>query len=124
MRVGKIFRETKETKIDVEINLDGGGKTSIDTGIGFFNHMLNLFAAHGQFDLNIQCDGDLEVDGHHSVEDIGIALGAAIKNVGDLSGWYPKLDFCNLIIIGESATRENVISATKKNSISSLYSRH
>ena len=87
MRVGKIFRETKETKIDVEINLDGGGKTSIDTGIGFFNHMLNLFAAHGQFDLNVKCDGDLEVDGHHSVEDIGIALGTAIKNaLGDKRG--------------------------------------
>ena len=87
MRVGKIFRETKETKIDVEINLDGGGKTSIDTGIGFFNHMLNLFAAHGQFDLNVKCNGDLEVDGHHSVEDIGIALGTAIKNaLGDKRG--------------------------------------
>jgi len=87
MRVGKIFRETKETKIDVEINLDGGGKTAIDTGIGFFNHMLNLFAAHGQFDLSVKCNGDLEVDGHHSVEDIGIALGTAIKNaLGDKRG--------------------------------------
>ena len=83
MRVGKIFRETKETEIEVEINLDGGGKTSIDTGIGFFNHMLNLFAAHGLFDLEIACKGDLDVDGHHSVEDIGIALGAAIKNALD-----------------------------------------
>ena len=87
MRVGKIFRETKETKIDVEINLDGGGKTAIDTGIGFFNHMLNLFAAHGRFDLEVDCKGDLEVDGHHSVEDIGIALGTAIKNaLGDKRG--------------------------------------
>ena len=87
MREGSIFRETNETKIDLKINLDGSGKTEIDTGIGFFNHMLNLFAAHGQFDLNIQCDGDLEVDGHHSVEDIGIALGAAIKNaLGDKRG--------------------------------------
>ena len=87
MRVGKIFRETKETEIEVEINLDGGGKTSIDTGIGFFNHMLNLFAAHGQFDLTVKCNGDLEVDGHHSVEDIGIALGTAIKNaLGDKRG--------------------------------------
>ncbi len=80
MRVGKIFRETNETKISVEINLDGSGKNSIDSGIGFFNHMLNLFAAHGQFDLTVDCAGDLEVDGHHSVEDIGIALGQAIKN--------------------------------------------
>ncbi len=87
MRVGKIFRETNETKISVEINLDGGGKAQIDSGIGFFNHMLNLFAAHGQFDLNVDCKGDLEVDGHHSVEDIGIALGAAIKNaLGDKRG--------------------------------------
>ncbi len=87
MRVGKIFRETNETKISVEINLDGGGKNSIDSGIGFFNHMLNLFAAHGQFDLIVDCDGDLEVDGHHSVEDIGIALGQAIKNaLGDKRG--------------------------------------
>lgn len=87
MRVGKILRETNETKINLQINLDGGGKNSIDTGIGFFNHMLNLFAAHGHFDLEIDCKGDLEVDGHHSVEDIGIALGTAIKNaLGDKRG--------------------------------------
>ena len=87
MRIGKIFRETRETKVEVEINLDGGGKTEIDTGIGFFNHMLNLFAAHGHFDLTVNCAGDLEVDGHHSVEDIGICLGAAIKTaLGDKSG--------------------------------------
>ena len=87
MRVGKIFRETKETKISVEINLDGSSKSSINTGIGFFNHMLNLFAAHGQFGLKVTCAGDLEVDGHHSVEDIGIALGAAIqKALGDKRG--------------------------------------
>ena len=78
MRVGKIVRETKETKVDVEINLDGG-ENKISTGIGFFDHMLNLFAAHGHFGLKIICDGDLEVDGHHSVEDIGICLGSAIK---------------------------------------------
>lgn len=87
MRVGKIFRETNETKVSVEINLDGGGKNKISTGIGFFNHMLNLFAAHGQFDLAVECAGDLEVDGHHSVEDIGISLGAAIKSaLGDKRG--------------------------------------
>ena len=79
MRTGKIFRETKETKIEVEINLDGEGKKEISTGIGFFNHMLNLFAAHGRFDLKIFCEGDIEVDGHHSVEDIGICLGQAVK---------------------------------------------
>ena len=87
MRVGKINRTTKETKIDAEINLDGAGKTEISSGIGFFNHMLNLFAAHGQFDLKVICAGDLEVDGHHSVEDIGIALGAALKEaLGDKRG--------------------------------------
>ena len=87
MRVGKIFRETNETKVSVEINLDGGGKNKISTGIGFFDHMLNLFGAHGQFDLSVDCAGDLEVDGHHSVEDIGIALGQAIKNaLGDKRG--------------------------------------
>ena len=87
MRLGKIERETKETKIFVEINLDGGGKTDIKSGIGFFDHMLNLFAAHGQFDLKIFCEGDLEVDGHHSVEDIGISLGQAVKSaLGDKRG--------------------------------------
>lgn len=87
MRVGKISRETNETKVSVEINLDGGGKNKISTGIGFFDHMLNLFGAHGQFDLSVDCAGDLEVDGHHSVEDIGIALGQAIKNaLGDKRG--------------------------------------
>ncbi|MBO4400258.1 MAG: imidazoleglycerol-phosphate dehydratase HisB [Selenomonadaceae bacterium] len=87
MRVGKITRETNETKVRVEINLDGGGENKIITGIGFFDHMLNLFGAHGQFDLSVDCAGDLEVDGHHSVEDIGIALGAAIKNaLGDKRG--------------------------------------
>ncbi len=87
MRIGKIFRETKETKVEVEINLDGGGNSSVETGIGFFNHMLTLFAAHGQFDLNVKCVGDLDVDGHHSVEDIGISLGAAFKSaLGDKCG--------------------------------------
>lgn len=84
MRTGKIFRQTRETKVEAEINLDGTGQAEISTGIGFFNHMLNLFAAHGQFDLKIFCEGDLEIDGHHSVEDIGIALGAALKSaLGD-----------------------------------------
>ena len=86
MRIGKIFRETQETKVDVEINLDGGA-SEIETGIGFFNHMLNLFAAHGNFGLKVSCAGDLDVDGHHSVEDIGICLGKAIKNaLGDKRG--------------------------------------
>ena len=87
MRIGKINRATNETRIDVELNLDGAGKAEISSGIGFFDHMLNLFAAHGQFDLKVACAGDLEVDGHHSVEDIGIAMGAALKAaLGDKRG--------------------------------------
>ncbi len=87
MRIGKISRATNETKIDVGINLDGAGRAEINTGVGFFNHMLNLFAAHGQFDLKVICAGDLEVDGHHSIEDIGISLGAALKEaLGDKRG--------------------------------------
>lgn len=87
MRIGKLNRTTNETRIDVELNLDGAGKTEISSGIGFFDHMLNLFAAHGQFDLKINCAGDLHVDGHHSVEDIGIALGTALKAaLGDKRG--------------------------------------
>ena len=79
MRIGKINRATNETRVDVEINLDGAGISEISSGVGFFDHMLNLFAAHGQFDLKISCVGDLEVDAHHSIEDIGIALGLALK---------------------------------------------
>ena len=87
MRQASIERNTNETKIKIEINLDGTGKSEIKSGIGFFDHMLTLFAAHGKLDLKVNCDGDIEVDGHHSVEDIGIALGTAIKNaLGDKSG--------------------------------------
>lgn len=77
-RSANIMRETKETKIDLTIDLDGTGRTDISTGIGFFDHMLTLFGAHGRFDLVVSCDGDIDVDGHHSVEDIGIALGQAV----------------------------------------------
>ena len=84
MRTAKINRATNETKVDVEINLDGGGHAEISSGVGFFDHMLNLFAAHGQFDLKVTCAGDTEVDGHHSVEDIGITLGTAFREaLGD-----------------------------------------
>jgi len=87
MRIGKINRATNETKVDVEINLDGSGAAEINSGVGFFDHMLNLFAAHGHFDLKIFCAGDLHVDGHHSIEDIGISLGAALKSaLGDKRG--------------------------------------
>lgn len=87
MRTGKLNRSTNETKVDVEINLDGAGISDVDSGVGFFDHMLKLFAAHGQFDLKLTCAGDLEVDGHHSIEDIGITLGAALKTaLGDKRG--------------------------------------
>ena len=87
MRQAQIQRSTNETNINISINLDGEGVSNINTGIGFFDHMLNLFAAHGRLDLDVECDGDIEVDGHHSVEDIGIALGSAIKKaLGDKRG--------------------------------------
>ena len=88
MRTGHIIRKTKETAINLNIDVDGNGKqVSVNSGIGFFDHMLNLFAAHGRFDLVLDCDGDIEVDGHHSVEDIGIALGQAVKEaLGDKKG--------------------------------------
>ena len=87
MRQAQIQRSTNETNINISINLDGEGVSNINTGIGFFDHMLNIFASHGRFDLDVECDGDIEVDGHHSVEDIGIALGSAIKKaLGDKRG--------------------------------------
>ena len=87
MRSGNVIRETRETKIDLTIDLDGSGRADVESGIGFFNHMRTLLAAHGRFDLVLNCDGDIEVDGHHSVEDIGIALGQAVhKALGDKKG--------------------------------------
>lgn len=79
MRKIKLNRETKETKIDLSLNLDGTGKSNINTGIGFFDHMLTAFAFNSNIDLNISCIGDLNVDTHHTVEDIGILLGKAIN---------------------------------------------
>ena len=87
MREASIKRKTKETDIELSINLDGTGKCSVDTGIGFFDHMLEGFAKHGFFDLTLSCEGDLLVDGHHTVEDCGIVLGEAIKDaVGTKEG--------------------------------------
>jgi imidazoleglycerol-phosphate dehydratase len=77
MRTATITRNTKETQISLTLNLDGNGKSAISTGVGFFDHMLTLFAAHSMLDLNIDAQGDLHVDGHHTVEDVGIALGQA-----------------------------------------------
>lgn len=87
MRTSDITRNTAETKIQLKLNLDGTGKAEIDTGVGFLNHMLTLFAAHGKFDLTVKCVGDVEVDDHHSVEDIGICLGQAFQAaLGDKRG--------------------------------------
>ena len=87
MREATIKRETKETKINLTINLDGKGVSNINTGCGFFDHMLELFSRHSRFDLNVVCDGDINVDYHHTVEDVGIVLGQAIKKaLGDMKG--------------------------------------
>ena len=86
-RQAQLTRETRETSINLSINLDGSGKSSIQTGIGFLDHMLELFAKHGFFDLEIVEKGDIHVDYHHSMEDLGLALGAALSQaLGDKSG--------------------------------------
>ena len=86
-RKATVRRTTKETDISVILNLDGSGKSSIETGIGFFDHMLEGFTRHGFFDLDMKIKGDLQVDGHHSVEDAGIVLGTAIREaLGDKAG--------------------------------------
>lgn len=86
-RTAQVSRKTGETDINVSINLDGKGKADVNTGIGFFDHMLNSFARHGLFDLKINVKGDLDVDCHHTIEDTGIVLGQAIKEaLGDKKG--------------------------------------
>ena len=87
MRTSSIERKTLETEININLNLDGMGITNIDTGIGFLDHMLTLFAFHGKFDLDIKCIGDLNSDTHHTAEDIGISLGQAFSQaLGDKNG--------------------------------------
>lgn len=87
MRTQEISRKTGETDIQMKFSLDGTGQTDIQTGVGFFDHMLTAFAKHGRFDLTVKCDGDIEVDQHHSVEDIGIVLGQAFnKCIGTKEG--------------------------------------
>lgn len=86
-RTAVIERNTKETNIKLELNIDGTGRSDVQTGIGFFNHMLEGFSKHGFFDLTIEVNGDLDVDGHHTVEDAGIVLGTAVKEaLGDKAG--------------------------------------
>jgi imidazoleglycerol-phosphate dehydratase len=87
VRCGKVQRKTKETDIDITINIDGSGNAQIASGNGFLDHMLNLFARHGLFDLTLRCNGDTHIDFHHSAEDIGISLGAAFAQaLGDNKG--------------------------------------
>lgn len=111
MRTAEIKRKTRETDIEVFVKLDGEGKVSVNTGIGFFDHMLTAFGVHSGIDLDVKCEGDLNVDGHHTVEDTGIVLGQAFaKALGDKSGiarygsaFVPMdeaLGFCALDISG------------------------
>lgn len=87
MRTAAVTRTTKETDIRVELNLDGTGKAAVDTGIGFFDHMLEAFAKHACIDLSVRAKGDLHIDMHHTVEDVGIVMGQAIRQaLGDFSG--------------------------------------
>ena len=87
MRTSDISRETKETNVKCSLNIDGSGKYAIDTGVGFLDHMLELFAYHGRFDLTLRCKGDTKVDNHHSAEDCGIVLGQAFdKALGERRG--------------------------------------
>ena len=86
-RIASVTRNTAETKITVSVNLDGTGKARLSTGIGFFDHMLDQIARHGLIDLDIDCQGDLHIDGHHTVEDVGITFGQAVaKAIGDKKG--------------------------------------
>ena len=86
-RTAEVSRNTAETKITVKLNLDGTGQSKLSTGIGFFDHMLDQISRHGLIDLDIHCVGDLHIDGHHTVEDVGITLGQAVaKAVGDKKG--------------------------------------
>lgn len=87
VRTASIDRKTAETKISLQLTIDGSGKSEIQTGVGFLDHMLTLFAKHGLFDLKVKCDGDIQVDAHHTTEDIGICLGQAFRHaLGDKRG--------------------------------------
>ena len=125
MRKGELKRKTAETDIELSLTLDGTGKSSIDTGCGFLDHMLTLFASHGRFDLNISCKGDTNVDFHHSVEDVGICLGKAFSDaIGDCKGikrygnmilpMDESLVLCALDVSGRAYLNYDVSIATEK----------
>ncbi len=106
-RIGKVKRETRETQIDISLNLDGTGKYTIETGIPFLNHMLELFSRHSLIDLKLKASGDIDVDYHHLVEDVGLALGTAIDEaLGDRKGirrygfFYMPMDesLCRVVV--------------------------
>ncbi|KNF10169.1 imidazoleglycerol-phosphate dehydratase HisB [Gottschalkia purinilytica] len=106
MRISEKTRKTSETNIKVSLNIDGKGKSNIKTGIGFFDHMLILFSRHGLFDLEVECEGDLYIDGHHTVEDIGITMGIAFKEaLGDKVGivryanTFTPMDECLSLVV-------------------------
>ena len=87
MRTGKVTRKTKETDVDVAVDLDGAGRSQVETGIGFLDHMLDLLARHSRIDITVKAKGDLHIDQHHTTEDVGIALGQAVKQaLGDMKG--------------------------------------
>lgn len=125
MRKAEIVRKTKETDVFVKLNIDGSGACNINTGVGFFDHMMCLFASHGKFDLDITCKGDTQVDYHHSCEDIGIALGDAFaKALGDKAGITRYADIilpmdealimCAVDISGRAHLSYNVNTPTEK----------
>jgi imidazoleglycerol-phosphate dehydratase len=119
MRKASVVRETSETSVSVEIDLDGTGTSQIDTGIGFLDHMLTLFSFHSMFDLKVACCGDLDVDDHHTVEDIGITLGQCfIQALGDKRGiqrygsaWCPMDESLALVVVDISGRPYSVFYA-------------
>lgn len=125
MRAAEIKRTTKETDIAISLDIDGNGKQNIKTGIGFFDHMLSLFSSHGRFDLDVLCDGDIQVDGHHSCEDIGIVLGQTFAQaLGEKRGIKRYADIilpmdealilCAVDISGRAHLSYNVKTPTEK----------
>ena len=125
MRAATVKRETAETQIELTLNLDGAGNSIIHTGVGFLDHMLTLFARHAGYDLNVTCVGDTQVDDHHSVEDVGIALGQAFyQAVGDKAGIYrygdiilpmdEALILCAIDISGRGCLRYNADYPSEK----------